>query len=138
MNYRLNRPRIADETIDDETIIIDFETGTYYSLQDTANQIWLLLQAEGSIEEIVSQLSDCYGGETEEIDASVRQFIGTLVQAEVIVEAQAPLARLAVPPLTAKTRFVPPSLEKHSDIQDLLLLDPIHEVAQSGWPMRKG
>ena len=97
-----------------------------------------MLQAEGSIEEIVSQLSDCYGGETEEIDAAVRQFIGTLFQAEVIVETLAPLARLAMPPLTAKTRFVPPSLEKHSDIQDLLLLDPIHEVAQSGWPMRKG
>ena len=138
MNYRLNRPRIADETIDDETIIIDFETGTYYSLQDTANQIWLLLQAEGSIEEIVSQLSGCYGGETEEIDASVRQFIGTLVQAEVIVEALAPLTRLAMPPLTANTSFVLPTLEKYSDIQDLLLLDPIHEVAQSGWPMRKG
>ena len=38
MNYRLNRPRIADETIDDETIIIDFETGKVVPNVKTKNQ----------------------------------------------------------------------------------------------------
>ena len=27
-----------------------------------------------------------------------------------------------------------PSLEKYSDLQDLLLIDPIHEADESGWP----
>jgi hypothetical protein len=33
--------------------------------------------------------------------------------------------------------FVPPSLAKFQDMQDLLLLDPIHETDEPGWPARK-
>jgi len=31
--------------------------------------------------------------------------------------------------------YAPPVLETFSDMQDLLLLDPIHEVDDAGWPM---
>jgi hypothetical protein len=30
--------------------------------------------------------------------------------------------------------FVAPVLDKYTDMQELLLLDPIHEVDASGWP----
>ena len=30
--------------------------------------------------------------------------------------------------------FVPPTLEKYTDMQDLVLLDPVHEVDERGWP----
>jgi hypothetical protein len=30
--------------------------------------------------------------------------------------------------------FQAPALEKHSDMQDLILLDPVHEVGPRGWP----
>jgi hypothetical protein len=33
--------------------------------------------------------------------------------------------------------FVAPVLHKHTDMQDLLLLDPIHEVDETGWPSVK-
>jgi hypothetical protein len=33
-----------------------------------------------------------------------------------------------------KLKFEPPILEKYVDMQDLLLLDPIHEVDERGWP----
>jgi hypothetical protein len=29
-------------------------------------------------------------------------------------------------------------LERYTDMQELLLLDPIHDVDQTGWPRRKG
>lgn len=137
MNYRINTPRIISETIDNETILIDFDTGTYYSLEGTANQIWRLLEQHCSTMAIVSQLSACFEGDGEEIEAAVRQFVGALIQAAVIVETDAPLVPPALPPLTAKVPFVPPLLEQHTDIQDLLLLDPIHDVERQGWPHRK-
>ena len=31
-------------------------------------------------------------------------------------------------------KFEKPVLQKYSDMQDLLLLDPIHEVDEMGWP----
>jgi hypothetical protein len=32
--------------------------------------------------------------------------------------------------------FGQPVLEKFTDMADLLLLDPIHEVGEAGWPQR--
>lgn len=136
MHYRINLPRIAHETLDNETIIIDFDTGTYYSLQDTSHWIWHLLEKMLSVEEIIDQTTTCFTGEQEEMEAAVRQFVGKLAQAELIVKTTAPLAKTS--PLLAVHQgpFTPPLLEEHSDIQDLLLLDPIHEVSKQGWPMR--
>ncbi len=36
----------------------------------------------------------------------------------------------------AKTAFVTPELTRYTDIEDMLILDPIHEVDASGWPHR--
>ena len=33
-----------------------------------------------------------------------------------------------------KTQFEFPIIEKFTDMQELLLLDPIHEVDEKGWP----
>ena len=33
-----------------------------------------------------------------------------------------------------KIPFEEPKLEKYSDMEDLLLLDPIHDVEDEGWP----
>jgi hypothetical protein len=33
--------------------------------------------------------------------------------------------------------FTPPVLEVFADMRDLLLLDPIHDVAEVGWPTAK-
>jgi len=34
-------------------------------------------------------------------------------------------------------RFQPPTLNKYTDMRDMLLLDPIHDVGESGWPVPK-
>ena len=34
----------------------------------------------------------------------------------------------------ARLPFAAPVLEKHTDMQDLILLDPVHEVGAEGWP----
>ena len=136
MYYRMNLPRIVHETLDNETIIIDFDTGTYYSLQDTGHWVWHLLERTLAVEEIIDQITTCFTGEQEEMDAAVRQFVGKLAQAELIVETTVPLSLTEPLFFAHQGLFTPPLLEEHSDIQDLLLLDPIHEVSKQGWPMR--
>jgi len=37
-------------------------------------------------------------------------------------------------PVQPPLEYAPPSLDKYDDLKDLLLLDPIHEVAETGWP----
>ena len=136
MNYCVNMPRVAHETLDDETIIIDFEQGTYYSLAGISHWIWFLLTKEQSVAQIVNQITLHYTGEQEEIEAAVRQFIGQLAQGHLIVQTDKLPALSVTLPLRQPAPFSPPCLEEHTDIQDLLLLDPIHEVGQQGWPMR--
>ena len=38
--FCINRPRVAHETIDDESVMIDFDTGNYYSLNPVGSAIW--------------------------------------------------------------------------------------------------
>jgi hypothetical protein len=136
MYYRINTPQIVHETIDDETIIIDFESGTYYSVREVANQIWGWLQSGTHIDQIVAHTLDSYAGDRQEIESSVRLFISQLAQEALIVESEESALPPALPRATAET-FTPPVLERYTDMQDLLLLDPIHEVDEQGWPQRK-
>jgi hypothetical protein len=44
----------------------------------------------------------------------------------------------AVTPVAAATTpYLAPVLNAYSDMKDLLLLDPIHDVAEEGWPIPK-
>jgi hypothetical protein len=38
---------------------------------------------------------------------------------------------------TAHAPYKAPALAVHEDMQDLITLDPIHDVDQVGWPTRK-
>ena len=46
----------------------------------------------------------------------------------------ADVAAAAPPTTNGRLPFQAPVLEKHSDMQDLILLDPVHEVGPRGWP----
>jgi hypothetical protein len=70
----------------------------------------------------------------------VTNFVAQLEQ-EGLVEASRspadPVPVSALPRLIEQKRpFVAPTLKKYSEIEDLLLLDPIHDVDDSGWPNR--
>lgn len=134
-NYSINTPLVTSETIDDETIIIDFESGTYYNLQGTANQLWQLLQANYAVTEVVCWATASYSGDPLTIDTAIHDFIGELQQAKLIVERPAAGSE-PMPPNAVKLPFTPPLIERHTDIQDLLLLDPLHDVGMQGWPTR--
>jgi hypothetical protein len=49
----------------------------------------------------------------------------------------------AVPPSASSTSssnrlpYQPPTIEKFDDLQELLLLDPVHEVDEAGWPISR-
>ncbi len=41
----------------------------------------------------------------------------------------------AFSPPAIQGAFAPPRLQRYTDMQDLLLLDPIHDVDEVGWPV---
>ena len=140
--FRVNTPSITHQTIEGEVVIINLETGNYYSVTQVGVDVWNLLDAGHAIDDVVAQVAATYDGGSSEIEASVLQFLGELRKEDLVVPRDG-----SAPPVTAPTAggvpagnkrpFEPPSVQRYTDMQDLLLLDPIHEVDDTGWPNLK-
>ena len=140
--FCVNSPHVVAEDVDGEVIVINLENGAYYSFRDSAAAIWQhLLCAEASLSEIVDELCDCYHGTREAVDRSVGAFLHFIEAEGLIVSAQKqgghsvnPSERSTKASSSELPPFVVPVYEKYTDMQEFLLVDPIHEVDISEWP----
>jgi Coenzyme PQQ synthesis protein D (PqqD) len=124
------------ETIEGEVILIALDTGTYYSLRETGAEVWEGIQQGAAQDEIVEALSRSYDGSSEELRSAVGELLEQLKDEGLVEEAESgPAAPIDLGEVRDGRRpFRAPVLEKHTDMQDLILLDPVHEVDARGWP----
>jgi hypothetical protein len=139
--FRINSLPFAHETIEGEVVIVNVEEGTYYSLRDTGAEVWTLLESGVSLGEVVGELVRRYQCEPAEIQVGVERLLADL-QREGIVSAHSGEAMTDSRPTlprfaTSDLGFTRPILERFTDMKDLLLLDPIHEGGDTGWPIVK-
>ena len=139
--FRVNTPMVTHEIIDGEAVIINLDTGNYYSLVETGSLIWTLLDRGASASEVQDLLQQTYQADAADIDRGVHELLTQLQQENLVVSvAGAPAVDLTelqqILPSNGheKPQFNPPLLNKYSDMQELLLLDPIHDVDETGWP----
>jgi hypothetical protein len=134
--WRINQPGVVSEILDGEAIIINLETGVYYSLQGSGAFIWKLIEEQANLSLMVERLRNTYQAAPAIIEEAARNLIEELHKEQLIVPLPAVAVNtLLVSPLVeTKEVFHPPSLKKYVDMADLLLLDPIHEVDEKGWP----
>ena len=136
--FRVNTPTVTHEIIDGEAVIINLDSGNYYSLVEEGSFIWSLVEKGASASDVQNAILQSYQGDAHEIDRGVQELLAQLQQENLIVavdgagdalDLHAPADENPDKPL-----FNPPSLNKYSDMQELLLLDPIHDVDDAGWP----
>jgi|ERR1700754_3568178 len=135
--FRVNTPTVTHEIIDGEAVIINLDSGNYYSLVEEGSLIWSLVEKGASASELQNAILQSYQGDAQEIDRGVQELLAQLQQENLIVPVDGTGAALEVAPSNnnhEKPSFNPPSLNKYSDMQELLLLDPIHDVDDAGWP----
>lgn len=60
MQYSVNTEKIVWRNIDGEAVILNMDTGAYYSLNKTGSLIWALLCEGKALEDIITHLSDTY------------------------------------------------------------------------------
>jgi hypothetical protein len=137
-SYRVSRPRFVDETVDGETLVMDMVKGNYYSCVGASAFAWNALTAGMSPAELAPLLAERYGIAEADATRDVDQFVAALVDEEMLHPTDtAPDARVDRAALEAA---VPPSeyaglaLERFTDLADLILLDPVHDVSEVGWP----
>jgi hypothetical protein len=130
--------QVISETLEGETVVINLDTGVYYSLGGTASEVWEAAVEGTALSELLAGLGSRYEGETAAVEASVHRFLDELEGDGLLRRTPGGPSAAAAPRPAAGDRlpFVPPTVQRFTDIQDLLLLDPIHEVDDSGWPNR--
>ena len=140
---RINMPKIVHETIDGETVILNLDNGNYYSLTGIGAHIWEYIEKGATVNDIIEGMNRDYDGGSEDIESEVDKFLTDLMVENLTAPdgaAASDIIRASddqgeSPTKGKKDAFTPPMLNKYTDMQDLLLLDPIHEVDDtSGWP----
>jgi hypothetical protein len=113
--------------------VINLESGKYYSVNSSGSAIWKLMDAGWSPAAAASHLLD--SAASEESREQVFAFWAKMLDEGLIAPDPDPKGdhRDDVP---AAGPWSTPSLAVFSDMQDLFLLDPIHDVDDAGWPSR--
>lgn len=127
---------IISDVFGEEVVLVNLESGVYYSLRDSATQFWIRIFNHYSIEEISQELLSIYDLPESELHSEINQFINQLLETKIIKESdKSEKNELDSPCPTEKRTFISPVLETFSDMQEILLLDPVHDVDKDGWPI---
>jgi len=138
-DYIINPRGIATEHFPDETIILNLPKGNYYSLRGTGQLIWEQLEKRVNTDYILHVLSNQYATTSTIAQPALETFLNQLFQEELIQEntTAETTSMPEVSPNNAGQPFVAPALEVYTDMQELLMLDPIHDSdAEKGWPYK--
>ena len=142
-SFRVNAPDVLHETIDGEVVLVNMKSGAYYSIDKVGAAIWELLADGTSTDHITEVLTRRFKGDRDAIAESVARLLASFRDEELVVADTEPGERTATsmnpdtPVPASRPRFEEPVLQKYTDMQQLLLLDPIHEVDETGWPTEK-
>lgn len=135
MRYSVDPSRVSYERLQDEVIIINVATGSYFSGSGTAADLWTLLAAGATLAEIVSTLAAAYRTDGATIRSDLETCIARLMEQAVIgVAEQATGAGTVALPDMQRASWSPPVFDEYTDMWDLLQADPIHDVSETGWP----
>ncbi len=67
-----------------EKVMIDFESGKYFMIKGSGNDIWDYIQEEITVDEIIKRLLSEYEVSEEECENSVMEFLGKLKELDFI------------------------------------------------------
>ena len=139
--YTIDKSRFVFEQFDKEMVLINLEDGLYYNVSDTGTEVLQLLDQGLSVAEVVDALSAHYSN-TEELPGLVEGFFAQLKEQGILIQLPqgAPASSVSSAKETtwngAVSHFTAPVLTRFDDMQEILLLDPIHQVSEQGWPNR--
>lgn len=134
--FRVNEPNVVFEAFDEEIVVVNLDSGNYYSVRGSGPVIWMALAAGASETEVAEALAGRPGTSGQDLEAVVAAFASDLAAAELLVRDDGRTSD-DTGVLHSDALFKLPVIESYHDMQDLLMLDPIHDVDTAGWPITK-
>lgn len=132
--FQLRSSDVTGKVIDGEAIIMNLATGAYYSMDGVGAALWELLEQGHSRDEAIAQLGERYTVERDVLVRDVDAVIADLVAEELIAVGEMRTAPQAAPLGGVRSEYAAPSLQKFTDMADLLALDPpMPGLDESAW-----
>ncbi|TYL91654.1 PqqD family protein [Bradyrhizobium rifense] len=133
-------PLLISQQFDSEVVLANYQNGVYYNLDGSAAQIWLGLKLNRTVEEIGRALAAATDGDVTSITQQVQAFVDSML-AEGLIANGAADARSEAPIETwtpmLSGAFVAPEFQRFDNLRELLLMDPVHDAGEEGWPLRE-
>ena len=140
--YVINEQKVYADYAEGQYIVLNHVTGEYYSFDRASSAVLGALLSGADESSVTAAFLEKYGPDCGAAPA-VAKFVAELLEAGIITAA----AGEAIPAAEAGAAHIGeiadktmPELgfEAFSDVADLLLMDPIHEVDEEmGWPVPK-
>jgi hypothetical protein len=74
----LRRDRVLVERIDDETVLLDLDSGLYFALNEVGARVWELCDGQRAIDDIVAVIVEEYDVDTATARADVAELVAQL------------------------------------------------------------
>ncbi len=85
--YTVDKNNIAHRLIDNEAVILNLETGVYYSLDAAGADIWELLCNNKSIGQVIEYLKETYDATEERLKKDTLKLLENLEKEQLIKKA---------------------------------------------------
>lgn len=131
--YHFNS-RVAADLFDSEIIIANLDTGLYYTLNGTVLQMLKELPFKDS-SSVIDSIISLFPNNQAEVKDDLNKIWNELLDEKLIVHDESTKGQKQIE-IVAPVEFVPSKLNRYADMQDLLMLDPIHEVDEEGWSIQ--
>jgi hypothetical protein len=135
-----NEANVIFERFGEEVVAIHLGTGRYYSLPGVAGETFLLFSGTPTVPELADALSAKYDAPAQQIADDLRAFVTQLKDESLIIEerrAKAHSIEAPAAPSELRLPYMTPMVHAHRDLENLFLVDPIHETGEAGWPQQK-
>lgn len=131
MHYQLNSPPCIAELVDGEYVVINLDSGKYYNIVGLGAQVFQYLTLGVPVSALHLAMS-----EDNSVLSQLDQFISQAVDEGMLKAAViADTLELPKPVLDKALGIETLTINVYTDMQELLVLDPIHEVDEAqGWP----
>jgi hypothetical protein len=124
--YLIDESRISYNRFDDEIIVVNLGTGSYFSMHRTAAEIWRMIESGPAS---AASIADAFGQPMPAVTSQIQDFLNGL-------EAKGLLRAVNDPACVSTTSasYSLPVLEEFDELRELLLADIVHDADDAGWP----
>jgi hypothetical protein len=136
--FELNAPAVIAETIDGEVMVMNLQAGIYYSVTAEGALIWSALVAGVPVDILQAGVVRGTGAPADAVAADLAAFVQRLLDESLLRPLSTTTGRPdATPPFDQPRKLYRGfGFERYDDMRAMLVIDPVHEVGEFGWPQK--